>query len=63
MARPIFVKFMQGLENTPNIDYDSNVSFTKPENDIDIELDCEVYEKLKAQDMPQEDEEIFDEED
>ncbi len=63
MARPIFVKFMQGLENTPNIDYDSNVSFIKPEGDIDIELDCEVYEKLKAQDKPQEDEEIFDEED
>ena len=62
MARPIFEKFMQGLEKTPNIDYNPNVQFLKPEEKIDIELDCEVYEKLKAQDKTQE-EDIFDEED
>ena len=63
MARPIFEKFMQGLEKTPNIDYNPNVQFLKPEEKIDIELDCEVYEKLKTQDNTQEEEEIFDEED
>ncbi len=62
MARPIFVKFMQGLESSANIDYDPNVEFVKPEGEIDIEMDCEVYEKIKAKDNPKE-EDIFDEED
>jgi len=61
MARPIFVNFMQGLENTKGIDYNPNVRFNKPEN-IGIELDCNVYEQLKSENnTPEED--IFDDED
>jgi len=59
MARPIFVNFMQGLEKTPSINYNSNVAFHKPEGELKIELDCEVYEQLKAKNKPQDD--IFDE--
>lgn len=54
MARPIFVKFMQGLESTPGIDYNPNISFEEPEGGVGIELDCEVYEKMLQKEMPEE---------
>jgi len=62
MARPIFVKFLQKLENGKNIDYDPNVQFEKPEGGVSIELDCEVYDKLKEEPQtPLDGEEDFEE--
>ena len=59
MARPIFEKFMQGLESTPKIVYNPNVSFQVPEGGTGIELDCEIYEKMIQEETP---EEIFEDE-
>ena len=61
MARPIFVKFLQKLENSKNIDYNPNVRFEKPENGVNIELNCEVYDKLKEEPQNPLDEDDFDE--
>lgn len=61
MARPIFVNFMQGLEKGKGIDYNPEVNFIKPEGEIGIELDCEVYEKLKSNNVN--DEDLFEDED
>ena len=58
MARPIFVKFMQGLENTKNIDYNPNVKFEEPEGGVGIELNCDVYNNIEP-DQPLDDD--FDE--
>lgn len=43
MARPIFEKFMQYLENTPGVDYNKNVSFQVPEGGPGIEINCEAF--------------------
>lgn len=62
MARPIFVNFMQGLEKSKTNIYNSNVIFEKPEGDLGIELDCELYNKIAPSDIePEESEEEFEE--
>ena len=47
MARPIYEKFMQYLENTPGVDYNKNVSFTIPEGGPGIEINCEAFDQVK----------------
>lgn len=46
MARPIFEKFMQYLETTPDIDYSKNVSFSVPADGMPMEINCEAYSQL-----------------
>jgi penicillin-binding protein 1A len=43
MARPIYAKLLQRLENDPESGYDASKRFYIPSGDIGIELDCESY--------------------
>jgi penicillin-binding protein 1A len=67
MARPIFVKFIQALEADRKTDFPIVTSFTKPEGELGITIDCEKYDSLfyrdKAEgiDDPLRMEETFDE--
>ena len=43
MARPIYEKFMQYLENTAGVDYNKNVSFLIPEGGPGMEINCDAF--------------------
>ena len=45
MARPIFEKFMQGLENKSDIGFNKNAKFFEPPEGAGIELDCELFDQ------------------
>lgn len=67
MARPAFVEFMQSLESSQSIDFDTSERFEEPEN-MSIEIDCRNYDKIIEGDQQKVDEEgkvddVFDEED
>ncbi|MEZ4908099.1 MAG: transglycosylase domain-containing protein [Saprospiraceae bacterium] len=46
MARPIFEKFLTSLEQSKNVDFKKITEFPLPEKEIDIELNCEEYDKI-----------------
>jgi penicillin-binding protein 1A len=46
MARPIFVKFIESLERDNNVHFPIVPEFEKPEGDLGINIDCEVYDSL-----------------
>ena len=43
MARPFFGRLLKKIEADPNADYDASIAFFRPQGDIGIEVDCEVY--------------------
>ncbi len=45
MARPIFAKLLQSLEDDEELKFDTKVRFPIPKGDIGIELDCEIYQQ------------------
>ena len=53
MARPFFSKFLQRLEADPNVNYDKNLRFDVPENQV-VELDCSKHEELQVQEVIEE---------
>ncbi len=50
MARPFCEEFLKRLIADKNSGFDPNATFHIPEN-MDIELDCSIYEKMEAEDM------------
>jgi len=46
MARPYFLDFMQRVERDKSLGFDVNASFKQPEDELNIELDCTIYESL-----------------
>ena len=49
MARPVFQKFITKLENDKEIDFDYKKRFFKPEGELGIELDCDVYKDERGE--------------
>ncbi len=45
MARPIFSKILNGIEQDSTINFDTNNKFAIPTGDIGIEVDCDLYQQ------------------
>lgn len=50
MARPIFQKFLQGLEKDEELNFDTDVSFPKPPPEAQELIDCEKNKQIKPED-------------
>lgn len=48
MARPFFISFLEAVEKSPTLDWDTKARFQRPKGDIGIELDCTVYEQQQG---------------
>jgi penicillin-binding protein 1A len=59
MARPIFAGFISRLEKDNRSSYDPNARFNRPEGELGIEINCEVYRNMDTPgadgDQPQSD--------
>lgn len=62
MARPVFVDFLKKLESDPSVDYDKTKTFNVPEGDLGVQLDCEIYDKIRNQNADAEKQNEFEEE-
>jgi penicillin-binding protein 1A len=64
MAKPFFKAFLNRLENSPDVDYDSSAKFVTPEGGLDIETDCAKYNAIRKDNIyePFNSEETFEEE-
>jgi penicillin-binding protein 1A len=62
MARPVFVDFLKKLESDPSVDYDKTKTFNIPEGDLGIQLDCELYDKIRNQNADADKQNEFEEE-
>jgi len=51
MAKPFFKAFLNRLETTPEVDYDSSTKFAIPEGGLDIETDCAKYNAVRKDDL------------
>ncbi|GAA5219752.1 transglycosylase domain-containing protein [Membranihabitans marinus] len=45
LARPIFSEFLKNVENDPELNFDTQAQFFKPPGELDINIDCELYEQ------------------
>ncbi len=43
MAKPFFISFLDALEKRKDVDYEPDARFAIPEEDLDIETDCDKY--------------------
>jgi len=46
LARPIFGDFMKRVEQDSEIDFDTNVRFAVPTQELEIEVDCWKYDQI-----------------
>ena len=53
MARPIFIDLIKRLEGDPEVDYDKNAKFYKPQGRLSISIDCEEYHNLHPLNKPE----------
>jgi penicillin-binding protein 1A len=51
MAKPFFKAFLNRLETTPDVDYDSSAKFAVPDGGLDIETDCAKYNAVRKDDL------------
>ena len=46
MARPFFINFIDALEEDSELDWNKKARFKRPQGDLGVELNCDVYEQL-----------------
>lgn len=49
LARPIFSEFMKRVENDAELNFDTSAKFFRPPGELDINIDCELYEREENQ--------------
>lgn len=45
MARPIFAQFMKDVEADKDLEFNTQAQFFRPPGELDINIDCELYER------------------
>lgn len=45
MARPIFAQFMQSVEKDEELKFNTDAQFYRPPGELDINIDCELYDQ------------------
>lgn len=45
MARPIFAQFMQSVEKDEALQFNTDAQFYRPPGELDINIDCELYDQ------------------
>ncbi len=64
MARPIFAQFMQSVEKDEELNFNTQAQFFRPPGELDINIDCDLYDRNRhdLENHPEEvsgDEEFF----
>lgn len=59
MSKPFFREFIKRLENSPDVDWDTDVKFYRPPGDLGIELNCDTYRSQQPSNNQDFDEELF----
>lgn len=53
MARPFVNEYLRKLEDDPEINFDETAQFSKPSGELNIETDCEKYNRqMQSDDDP-----------
>lgn len=47
MAKPFFREFIKRLQESSDVDFESDARFSRPPGDLDIEMDCAKYRSLQ----------------
>lgn len=58
LARPIFSEALRRIEQNPNAQYEAGRKFRRPDK-ISIELNCQLYQRPSGEEVPYDDQDIF----